>query len=128
MSERVERPSTELQAENDLLRAIVANSDEPCVYCHLSRADWGKCAQGFPGCDRADDAMLDPGLMEEATQRDNRVSELRGAAKALIDAVQFDAVGIMLPTGFQGGNGGLLSNDTIAKADLVRRVLTKFPK
>jgi hypothetical protein len=46
------------QAEDNYLRAYIANSDGPCLYCKLHRDDWGKCASGFPGCARADDALL----------------------------------------------------------------------
>jgi hypothetical protein len=48
--------------ENVRLRAALAMSDQPCVYCSLSKEDWGKCANGFPGCDRGDDAMGCPEL------------------------------------------------------------------
>lgn len=47
-----------LRAENDKLRAILATSNEPCVYCGLRAEDMAKCASGFPGCGRADDMML----------------------------------------------------------------------
>ncbi|UYW33675.1 hypothetical protein [Methylorubrum extorquens] len=58
-------------AENDRLRAALANSGGPCAYCNLSREDWAKCQSGFPGCDRADDAMLCPhfGAEMEANDR-----------------------------------------------------------
>jgi hypothetical protein len=45
------------------------------------------------------------------------------AAKAVVDAISFDVNGIALPTGFMGGNGGLISRETIAKADELRRAL-----
>jgi hypothetical protein len=51
-----------IQAENTRLRAALANSELPCVYCTLSSEDWAKCQYGFPGCDRADDAMGCPEL------------------------------------------------------------------
>lgn len=47
-----------LQAENDQMRAQIANSGGPCQYCSLPKAEWSKCQKGFPGCSRADDAML----------------------------------------------------------------------
>lgn len=50
----------DLLAENDRLRASLANSGGPCAYCSLPKEDWAKCQQGFPGCPRADDAMLCP--------------------------------------------------------------------
>jgi regulator of replication initiation timing len=57
-----------LRKENDHLRASLANSGGPCVYCNLPKEEWSKCASGFPGCSRADDAMLCPhvGLELEA--------------------------------------------------------------
>jgi hypothetical protein len=53
---------TAAEAENTRLRAALAQSDRPCVYCTLPADEWSKCAQGFPGCDRADDAMGCPHL------------------------------------------------------------------
>lgn len=52
----------ELETENTKLRAALANSELPCVYCTLSKEDWSKCKSGFPGCGRADDAMGCPEL------------------------------------------------------------------
>lgn len=46
-----------LQRENNTLRGIIANSDLPCIYCGLSKAEMGKCDRGFPGCGRADDMV-----------------------------------------------------------------------
>jgi hypothetical protein len=53
---------TAAEAENTRLRAALAQSDRPCVYCTLPADEWSKCAQGFPGCGRADDAMGCPHL------------------------------------------------------------------
>ena len=50
------------EGENTRLRAALANSDQPCIYCTLSKEDWAKCEHGFPGCSRADDAMGCPEL------------------------------------------------------------------
>ncbi|MGU3387226.1 hypothetical protein ACLBYG_22140 [Methylobacterium sp. D53M] len=49
-----------LRKENDHLRASLANSDGPCPYCNLPKEEWSRCASGFPGCARGDDAMLCP--------------------------------------------------------------------
>lgn len=45
----------ELEAENDRLKAILANSNEPCIYCNLPRDRWVECRSGFPDCARSDD-------------------------------------------------------------------------
>jgi hypothetical protein len=51
--------------ENDRLRAALANSELPCVYCGLSAKEWIKCQHGFPGCARFDDvAAYDPDMYE----------------------------------------------------------------
>lgn len=50
------------EAENIRLRAALAQSELPCVYCALPADEWAKCEQGFPGCGRADDAMGCPEL------------------------------------------------------------------
>lgn len=52
-----------LTIENDHMRKLLADADVPCMYCHLPRADMGKCQSGFPGCARADDMMY---VQEEA--------------------------------------------------------------
>ena len=54
----------QLREENERLRARLANSGEPCVYCDLKVEDWSKCQGGFPGCARADDAVMCPHFAE----------------------------------------------------------------
>lgn len=49
--------------------------------------------------------------------------ELSKAAKALLDAITFDDCGAMVGGKFVGGNGGLISRETIRKADELRRAL-----
>jgi hypothetical protein len=44
-----------LRKENDTLRRILANSNDICVYCGLTKASMAECVHGFPGCHRADD-------------------------------------------------------------------------
>lgn len=53
---------TELVAENTRLRAALARSKDPCVYCSLPAEKWAECRSGFPGCARADDMMGCPEL------------------------------------------------------------------
>lgn len=50
------------------------------------------------------------------------------AAKELIKSLDFDVNGILLPTGWQGGNGGLVSQDTLRKADALRRAVRAAEK
>jgi hypothetical protein len=57
-----------LKAENAALRGIVANADIPCVYCGLPKDDWAKCASGFPGCARMNDAQNAPGYEEKLNE------------------------------------------------------------
>jgi len=78
----------EVKAENTRLRAALANSDQPCAYCTLPHDEWNKCASGFPGCARADDAIGCPELgasMENNTLR-ARVDELEDR----IDGIESD--------------------------------------
>ena len=49
-------------AENTRLRAALAHSDQPCVYCSLPADKWAECSRGFPGCPRGDDACGCPEL------------------------------------------------------------------
>lgn len=56
--QKAEAERDEARKENDHLRASLANSGGPCVYCNLPREEWSSCKTGFPGCARGDDAML----------------------------------------------------------------------
>lgn len=49
------------------------------------------------------------------------MSELLKKAKALLDAVQRDDTGAMVGNEWRGGNGGLLSRETLVRADDLRR-------
>ncbi|MCP8894279.1 hypothetical protein KYK29_05005 [Shinella daejeonensis] len=51
--------------------------------------------------------------------------EIATAAKALLDAITFDDCGAMIGGKFVGGNGGLISRDTIRRADELRQVLLR---
>ena len=44
-------------------------------------------------------------------------------ARALLDAVTFDDSGVLVAGSYRGGNGGLLSRETIKAADALRLVL-----
>ena len=70
--ERLRARETELAMENDRLRAAIANSDSPCIYCSLPKEEWIKCQYGFPGCGRADDAMGCPELGASLENKDLR--------------------------------------------------------
>lgn len=48
---------------------------------------------------------------------------LISAAKALVDAVSFDDSGAMVAGQWKGGNGGLLSRETLKAADTLRKVI-----
>jgi hypothetical protein len=77
--ERVTRERDEARAENTRLRAALAQSELPCVYCTLPKDEWAKCAQGFPGCGRADDAMGCPelGAAMRAESAEAKLAEAR---------------------------------------------------
>jgi hypothetical protein len=47
--------AAELEKENTVIRAALATSKDPCVYCQLPAAEMAKCRAGFPGCARMDD-------------------------------------------------------------------------
>lgn len=84
------------EAENTRLRAALANSQSPCVYCSLPADEWAKCQSGFPGCARADDAMGCPHLGSSLENIDLRAAlaearELLGAFyRADIDPHKYD--------------------------------------
>ena len=78
--------------ENTRLRAALATSKDPCVYCQLSYEDMGECRAGFPGCARADDlvgcpefgAMMTNQLMtEELTAAREEIAKLRDALEVV---------------------------------------------
>jgi len=52
----------EAEATEARLRAALAVSKDPCVYCSLPAEEFAKCSRGFPGCARADDEMGCPEL------------------------------------------------------------------
>jgi hypothetical protein len=54
------------------------------------------------------------------------VSELKIAARELLDSVSFDENGELIGGKWMGGHGGLISQKTHQKADTLRRVLSRF--
>lgn len=48
------------------------------------------------------------------------------AARDLVEAVSFDDSGAIVGGQYQGGNGGLISRETIRKADALRRLLEEM--
>lgn len=106
------------RAENTRLRAALAMSDQPCVYCTLPAEEWAKCCSGFPGCARADDAVgcpqLGAGLRADALAADLEraralLQPFANFANALNEAVPDEiAVGIFADGGMRfGPNGGV---------------------
>ncbi len=55
---------------------------------------------------------------------DTIIERLVKAAGELADAVSFDVNGRMVGKIYSGGNGGLVSTETLAKVDEVQRVLS----
>ncbi len=80
--------ATAAEAENTRLRAALALSDRPCTYCTLPADKWAECAHGFPGCDRADDAMGCPelGARMDLHAAEAEVARLREALAAETEA------------------------------------------
>lgn len=50
---------------------------------------------------------------------------LRARIQALIDAIDFDNNGAMIASEYRGGNGGLISRNTIRAVDALRRALAE---
>lgn len=80
-----------LKAENERLRATLANSKSPCAYCDLPADEWAKCKFGFPGCGRADDVVGCPelGASLEARRLKARVEELEAELNRLNEDLLF---------------------------------------
>lgn len=76
-----------LTSENDHLRASLANRGGACPYCTLPKEDWAKCASGFPGCARADDAMLCPNV-GASLEADAEVARLKDEIAGLRAALK----------------------------------------
>jgi hypothetical protein len=60
--ERLRAGLVATEAENSRIRAALAVSKDPCVYCALPADEMAKCAHGFPACGRADDMLGCPEL------------------------------------------------------------------
>jgi len=58
-----------LREENDYLRAYIANSDLPCLYCKLPKERMAECRSGFPGCGRMDDIQHFPEGLRHGRQQ-----------------------------------------------------------
>ena len=76
-NEEAEHHLEELNKENTLLRAALARSKDPCVYCQLPADEMAKCRDGFPGCGRMDDLMGCPEL--GAMQQLHKIRKLLAA-------------------------------------------------
>lgn len=77
---------TDIEQENTRLRAALANSKDPCVYCQLPSERMAECRHGFPGCARADDMTGCPefGAMLELHYRDERIAALEAMLRELV--------------------------------------------
>ena len=89
-AERVEA----VTIENTRLRAALAHSDQPCVYCSLPADELAKCKSGFPGCGRADDALGCPelGASMRVEEMEARVEGLEDWGKKLIGERDYAAL------------------------------------
>ena len=77
-----------LNAENDTLRVLLATSNANCAFCGLPSAEMAKCANGFPGCSRADDMILcvhptRQDLLEENERLRKALGEIAAATNQL---------------------------------------------
>ena len=57
-----------------------------------------------------------------------QVDRLRKDARALVDAITDDESGSMVAGHWVGGHGGLLSRNTLARAEELRRTLCEFER
>lgn len=84
---QLERELNEATAENTGLRAALASSKDPCLYCQLPKGEMAKCRSGFPGCARADDLMGCPelGALLEANRLKSELTEANHRIRRLIE-------------------------------------------
>lgn len=90
---QAEERAEKVEAENMRLRAALAQSERPCVYCSLPADEWAKCQSGFPGCARADDAMGCPELgarmeCDEFMERARLAEAQAEGMRAVVDAAR----------------------------------------
>lgn len=99
---QLERELTEAAAENTRIRAALASSKDPCVYCQLPKDEMTKCRSGFPGCARADDLIGCPELgasfhaeelQQKLTEARTRIKELVDIGGALAAQIEVEAIG-----------------------------------
>lgn len=57
------------------------------------------------------------------TDATSPTARLIAATRALVDSVSFDVNGAMIAGQYRGGNGGLVSRETITRADEARRAI-----
>ena len=76
-----------LAKENDRLRAMLANSQQACIYCDLAQTEWNKCEHGFPGCARADDAMLCPHV-GACLKAEGELKRIQGIIEAFTESLK----------------------------------------
>lgn len=76
---QLERELEESQAENTILRGIVAKVEPKCVHCGLT--DKSQCSRGFPGCAWADDLLC--GEEEESRYLISKLTAHKAAIKKL---------------------------------------------
>ena len=84
---QLERELAEATAENTRLRAALATSKDPCLYCQLPKDEMAKCRSGFPGCARADDLMGCPelGAALEVERLERELTEAKHRIRSLIE-------------------------------------------
>lgn len=87
LARQLERELTEATSENNRLRAALASSKDPCVYCQLPKDEMTKCRSGFPGCARADDLMGCPelGAALEVERLERELAESEHRIRTLIE-------------------------------------------
>jgi FtsZ-binding cell division protein ZapB len=81
-----------LYDETTLLRAALATSKDPCLYCQLPADEMVKCRSGFPGCARMDDLtgcpefgamMVEHDLRQDIVELKRRNAELENEVSGL---------------------------------------------
>lgn len=125
---------SDIVEENLRLRAALANSDSPCVYCSLPAADFAKCKSGFPGCARADDMTGCPefGAALELHYRDEQLAERDATIRDLQAKIQDLEKGLedmIALSGFASFHGvGMRINDEWVNAsDVIKRARDLLP-
>lgn len=124
---RIKEKLAAAEKENTHLRAALAASKDPCIYCQLPAEEMAKCRSGFPGCSRADDITGCPefgAMMNEASLREELTT-----AQAQIEAARNEGLqmAVHLLTSYNDTRSGCVAGMKLAVSILQEALKSTAP-